>query len=131
MEGNKCHPFNSRRGRLKGPKNIYTIWGLNFIILSEKRVFCSVFLRRTAYPIPVFRSADDSAHSPSFPLLHLRHSSISNHSAALPMSQLILKPSVASPTSQFILQPFFGFSYVTSSSLNTPGEPPMVLSCSQ
>ena len=32
---------------------------------------------------------------------------------------------VASPTSQFILQPFFRFSYVTSSSLNSPVEPPM------
>ena len=29
-------------------------------------------------------------------------------------------PSVASPTSQFTLQPFFHFSYVTSSSLNSP-----------
>ena len=45
--------------------------------------------------------------------LYLRHSSFSN-------------PSVASPTSQFILQHFFRFSYVTSSSLNSPGEPPMV-----
>ena len=26
---------------------------------------------------------------------------------------------------QFILQPFFRFSYITSSSLNSPGEPPM------
>ena len=33
--------------------------------------------------------------------------------------------SVASPTSQFILQPLFRFSYVTSSSLNSPGEPPI------
>ena len=49
------------------------------------------------------------AHSPTFPYLHLRHSSLSN-------------PSVASPTSQFIFQPFFRFSYVTSSSLNSPGE---------
>ena len=40
----------------------------------------------------------------------LRHGSFSN-------------PSVASPTSQFILQPFFRLSYVTSSSLNSPGEP--------
>ena len=44
--------------------------------------------------------------------LDLRHSSFSN-------------PSVASPKSQFILQPFFRFSYVTSPSLNSPGEPPM------
>ena len=44
--------------------------------------------------------------------MYLRHSSFSN-------------PSVASPTSQFILQPFFRFCYVTSSSLNSPGEPPL------
>ena len=44
--------------------------------------------------------------------LYLRHSSFSN-------------PSVASPSPQFILEPFFRFSYVTSSSLNSPGEPPM------
>ena len=54
-----------------------------------------------------------SAHSPTFPSLHLSHNSFSN-------------TSVASPTSQFILQPFFRFSYVTSSSFNSPGEPPMV-----
>ena len=47
------------------------------------------------------------AHFPTFPSLHLRHSSFSN-------------PSIASPTSQFILQPFFSFSYVTSSSFR-PG----------
>ena len=49
--------------------------------------------------------------------LYLRHSSFSN-------------PSVASPTSQFFLQPFFRFLYVTSSSLNAPGEPLMVMSLS-
>ena len=53
-----------------------------------------------------------TTHSPTLPSLYLRHTSFSN-------------PSVASPTSQFILQPFFRFSYVTRSSLNTPGEPPM------
>ena len=41
-----------------------------------------------------------SAHSPTFPSLHLRHSSLSN-------------PSVAPPASQLILQPFFRFTYVT------------------
>ena len=73
------------------------------------------------------------SHSPSFPSLHLRHSSFSNTSLALPTSQLILQPfrcfthvtahsptlpslylrhnsfsklSVTSPTSQLILQPF-------------------------
>ena len=50
-----------------------------------------------------------TTNSPTLPSLYLRHSSFS-------------KPSVASPTSQFILQPFFRFSYFTSSSLNSPGE---------
>ena len=53
-----------------------------------------------------------TAHSPTLPSLYLRHSSFCN-------------PSVASPTSQLIFQPFFRFSYVTSSSLNSPGEPLM------
>ena len=53
-----------------------------------------------------------TAHSPTLPSLYVHHSSFSN-------------PSVASPTSQFILQPFFCFSYVTGSSLTSPGKPPM------
>ena len=52
-----------------------------------------------------------TTHSPTLPSLYLRHSSFSNSS-------------VASPTSQFILQPFFRFSCLTSSSLNSPGESP-------
>ena len=51
-----------------------------------------------------------TAHSPTFPSLHLRHYSFSN-------------TSVASPKSQLVLQPFFLFSYVTGSS---PGEPSML-----
>ena len=43
-----------------------------------------------------------TTHSPTLPSLYLHHSSFSN-------------PSVASPTSQFILQPFFRFFYVTFS----------------
>ena len=113
-----------------------------------------------------------SAHFPTYPSLHLRHSSFFNRSVALPTSQLTLQlfrcftnitvhsltlislllrhklilqhfrhftyvtthsptllslylrhssfsnSSVASPTSQFILQSFFRFSYVTSSFSN-------------
>ena len=59
-----------------------------------------------------FTKFHSSAHSPNFPSLHLRHNSFTN-------------PSVPLPTSQLILQPSFRFSYVTSSSLNSPGEPPM------
>ena len=55
-----------------------------------------------------------AAHSPTLLLLYPHHSSFYN-------------PSVASSTSQFILQPFLCFSYITSSSLNSPGEPPMGL----
>ena len=54
-----------------------------------------------------------TAHSATLPSLYLHHSSMSN-------------PSVASPTSQLILQPFFRFSYVSRSSLTSPGEPPMM-----
>ena len=55
-----------------------------------------------------------TAHSPTVPSLYLRHSSFSNSSVALPMSQLIL-------------QLFFRFSHVTGSSLTSPGEPPMII----
>ena len=54
-----------------------------------------------------------TAHSQTLPLLHPRHSSFSN-------------PSVASSTSQLILQLFFRFSYVTGCSLTSPGDPHMV-----
>ena len=53
-----------------------------------------------------------TTHSPTLPSHCLRHSSFSNST-------------VASPTSQFILQPFFRFSYVTGSSHNSPGATPM------
>ena len=84
-----------------------------------------------------------TAHSdsPSFPSLHLRHKSFSNPSVALPTSfsnlsvasltsQVILQPfrrfiycsfsnlSVASPTSQVILQPFRRFTYCSFSNLS-------------
>ena len=62
---------------------------------------------------PFHRFTYVTAHSPTLPLLHLRHSSFSN-------------PYVASPTSQLILQSFFRFSYLTGSSFTSPGEPPMV-----
>ena len=55
-----------------------------------------------------------TAHSPTLPLLYLRHNSFSN-------------PSAASPTSQLIPQPCFRLSYVTGFSLRPPGERPMIL----
>ena len=53
-----------------------------------------------------------TAHCPTLPSLYLRHNSFFN-------------PSIATPTSQLILQPFFRLSYVTEFSLTSPGEPPM------
>ena len=84
-------------------------------------------VRRAHYPIPLSSSPRwGRAHSPTF-----RHFTyVTTHSATLPSLYLchnsFSNPSVASPTPQFILQPFFRFSYVTSSSLNSPGEPPMI-----
>ena len=52
-------------------------------------------------------------HSSTLTLLHLHHSSF-------------FKPSVASPTSQLILQSFHCFNYVTGTSPTSPGEPPML-----
>ena len=50
-----------------------------------------------------------TTHFPTIPSLYLRHSSFSN-------------PSIVTPTPQFILQPSFRLSYVTSYSLNSPDE---------
>ena len=65
------------------------------------------------------------AHSPTFLSLHLSHNSFSNPSVALPTSQLILQPfrDVTYVTTHS--QPFRRFSYVTGSSLTSPGEPSM------
>ena len=52
-----------------------------------------------------------SAQSPSFLSFQLHHSSFSNPSLALPMSQLILQPFRC--FTYVILWPFFRFSYVT------------------
>ena len=60
-----------------------------------------------------------SAHSPTFPSLHLCHNSFSNPSVALPTSQLILQPccftyvTVHSPTLLSLLLRHRIFTYVT------------------
>ena len=56
---------------------------------------------------PFCRFTYVTVHSPTLPLLHLRHSSFSNSS-------------VAWPTSQLILQPFRRFIYVTAHSSTLP-----------
>ena len=54
-KGNKCHPFNSRAGRLKGPKNVYTLWDLNLIVFSEKGVFYSLLFRDASTSLVISR----------------------------------------------------------------------------
>ena len=62
-----------------------------------------------------------SAHSPTFPSLHLRHNSFSNPTVALPTSQLILQPPVASPTSQSSAHsPYFPSLHLRHNSLSNP-----------
>ena len=78
-----------------------------------------------------------TAHSPTLPFLHLRHSSFSNPSFASPTSQALRSLdevteslekdlcslsnlSVTSPTSQLILHHFRCFTYVTAHSPTLP-----------
>ena len=94
---------------------------------------------------PFSRLTYVTAHSPTLPLLHLRHSSFSNPSFAFPTTSQALhlihlvsrahsptfpslhlrhssfsNPSVALPTSQLILQSFRCFTYVTAHSPTLP-----------
>ena len=59
--------------------------------------------RESTFGHHCFTASISSAYSPTFPSLHLRHNSFSN-------------PSVAFPTSQFILQPFRCSTYATAHS---------------
>ena len=62
-----------------------------------------------------------TAHSPTFPSFHLRHSSFSNPSVALPTSQLILQPfrALYLRHSSFS-NPSVRFTYVTAHSQTLP-----------
>ena len=87
-----------------------------FRCFTHVTVHCPTFLRLSYVTSPSLNSPEliiqtfrhftyVTTYSRSLPSLYLQHSSFSN-------------PSVASPTSQFNLQPFFLFFYVTCSSLN-------------
>ena len=65
---------------------------------------------------PFLRYTYVTAHSPTFPSLHPRHSSFSNPSFASELCSFS-NLSFTSPTSQLILQPFRRFSHVTAHSL--------------
>ena len=100
------------------------------LLISRNKWFASCGTSGETY----FASPQITAYSPTLPLLQLRRSSFSNPSVASPTSQLILQPfryftpshssvsnpSVASATSQLILQPFRCFTYVTAHSPTLP-----------
>ena len=67
-------------------------------------------------------SCDVTAHSPTLPLLHLRHSSFFNPSFASPTSQALHLIRLASRRewALLILQPFRHFTYVTTHSPTLP-----------
>ena len=81
------------------------------LILQPFRCFTYVTAHFPTFPLVHLRHSSFSnpsfAHYPTFPPLHLRHNSFSN-------------PSVALPTSLLILQPFRCFSYVTVHSPTFP-----------
>ena len=62
---------------------------------------------------PFRRFTDVTVHSPTLPLLHLRHKSFSNPSVALLTSQLILQPFRRFTYVTTHFQPFRRFTYVT------------------
>ena len=68
----------------------------------------------------VGKVTESSAHSPSFQSPHLRHSSFSKPSLALPTSQLILQPFRCFTYVTAHFQPFRRFTYVTAHSTALP-----------
>ena len=72
---------------------------------SDSPTFPSLHLCHSSFSNPslALPTSQSSAHSPCFPSLHLRHNSFSNSSLAL-------------PTSQIILQTFRCFTYITAHS---------------
>ena len=114
----------------------------------------SLYLRHSSFSNPSFASPMSQLCSFSnLSVTSLRHNSFSNRSVALHTSQLILQPFFRFSTSQLcsfsnlsvtslphsptdpllhlhhssFSNPFFLFFYATSSSVNSPGEPPMIV----
>ena len=104
LENELCYDYNYE---LCSFSNISVTSPTSQLILQPFRRFTYVAALLQPFRCFIYvtvHSPMSSAHSPTFPSLLLHHNSFSN-------------PSIALPTSQFILEPFFRFSYVTSSSL--------------
>ena len=83
-------------------------WAVTKGLENEQRVILQplplLHVRRSSFYNPSVASPTSQAHSLTLPSLHLRHSLFS----------------IASPTSQLILQPFRHFTYTTAHSLILP-----------
>ena len=100
MPKTQCARYSVNRWRKQSTAvstSTTNVWSTNKVRVRFRCKVCFKMAKETVYPEKC------SAHSPSFTLLHLRHSSFSN-------------PSVALHTSQLILQPFRCFTYVTAHS---------------
>ena len=94
-------------------------------VTAHSPAFLSLLLRHSLFTYVTWRAT--RAHSPTFPSLHLRHNSFSNPSVALPTSQLILHPFRCFTYVTTHSPILFRFSYVTGSSLTSPGVPPKLI----
>ena len=112
--------------------NPYIALPTSQLILQPFRRFTYVTAHSTALPLLHLRHRHFTyvtARSPNLPPLYLHHSSFSNPSVASPTSQLILQPFrrffYATVHSTTLLKPFRSFTYVTGTSHTSPGEPPI------
>ena len=87
---------------------------------AHSPTFSSLHLRYSSFSNPSVALPTSQLILQPFSSLNLHHSSFSNPSVALPTWQLISKPSVASPTPELIIQPFRCFTYVTAHSPSLP-----------
>ena len=99
------------------------------LILQRFRRFTYITTHSTTLPLLHLRHRHFTyvtAHFPTLPLLYLHHSSFTTLAFHLRHSSFS-NPSAALPTSQFILQPLRCFTYVIGTSPTSPGKPPMPL----
>ena len=110
-----CHNlFSNSSVALPTSQLILQLFSCFTYVTVHSPTLLSLLLRHKLILKPFRHFTYVTTHFSTLPSLYPLHSSFSNLS-------------VASPTSQFILQHFFRFSYVTSSSFNSPGETPMLV----
>ena len=104
LENELCYDYNYE---LCAFSNSSVALPMSQLILQPFRCFTYVTVHSPTFLSLLRHKLMSSAHFPTFPSLHLRHSLFSNLS-------------VTSPTSQLILQPFRRFTHVTADSPTFP-----------